>query len=40
MEIFLIINFNTRMEFQVYKCGGCSYNNIGDEIIDGSVFVS
>jgi hypothetical protein len=28
------------MEFQVYKYRGCSHDNIGDKIIDGSVFVS
>jgi hypothetical protein len=39
MNNFEIINFNERMEFQVYKCGGCSHDNIGDEIIDGSVIL-
>jgi hypothetical protein len=28
------------MRFQVYKCGGCSHDNIGHEIVDGSAFVS
>jgi hypothetical protein len=28
------------MKFQVYKCEGCLHDNIGDEIIDRSVFVS
>jgi len=39
MNNFEIINFNERMEFQVYKCGGCSHDNIGNEIIDGSVIL-
>jgi hypothetical protein len=26
------------MEFQVYKYRGCSHDNIGDKIIDGSAF--
>jgi len=28
------------MEFQIYKYGGCSQNNIGNEIVDRSVIVS
>ena len=40
MDNFWIINFNKWMVFQVYKCGGCSHDNINDEIIDGNVFVS
>jgi hypothetical protein len=39
MNNFLIINFNEWIEFQVYKCGGCSHDNIHNEIIDGSAFV-
>jgi hypothetical protein len=39
MNNFEIINFNERMEFQVYKFGGCSHDNIDDEIIDGSVIL-
>jgi len=40
MDNFLIINFNERMEFQVYKYKSYSYDNIYDEMIDESVFVS
>ena len=40
MDNFLIINFNERMEFQVYKCGGYQHDNIDDEIVDGNTFVS
>jgi hypothetical protein len=39
MNNFWIINFIELIEFQVYKCEGCSYNNISDEIIDGNAFV-
>jgi hypothetical protein len=27
------------MEFQIYKYGGCSHDNINDKIVDSSVFV-
>ena len=40
MDNFLIINFIERIKSQVYKCGGCSHNNIDDEIINKSAFVS
>jgi hypothetical protein len=40
MDNFLIMNFNDQMELKVYKCGGCSYDNINYEIIDKSAFVS
>jgi hypothetical protein len=40
MDNFLIINFNERMEFQVYKYKSYSYDNIYDEMIDESAFVS
>jgi len=40
MDKIWIINFNEPIEIQVYKCWGCSHNNIGDEIIDESAFVS
>ena len=39
MDNFWRIKFNEQIEFQVYKCGGCSHDNIGDEIIDESVIV-
>jgi hypothetical protein len=39
MNNFWIINFDEQIKFQVYKCGGCLHDNIGDEIIDGSAFV-
>jgi hypothetical protein len=32
-------NFNEQIEFKVFKYGGYSHDNIGDEIIDGSAFV-
>jgi hypothetical protein len=40
MDNFLIINFNEQIEFQVYKFGGCSHDNIGNEIVVGSAFIS
>jgi len=41
MNNFWIISFYEWIKSQVYKCGGCSHDNIADiEIIDGSVFVS
>jgi hypothetical protein len=39
MDIFLLINFNERIEFQVYKYEGYLHDNIGDEIVDENVFV-
>jgi hypothetical protein len=39
MDNFLINNFNEQIEFKVFKYKGCSYDNIGDEIIDESAFV-
>ena len=39
MDNFLIINFNEQNEFKIYKYGGCSHDNIDDEIIDESSFV-
>ena len=39
MDNFLIINFNEQNEFKIYKYGGCSHDNIDDEIIDESAFV-
>jgi len=40
MDNFWKINFNEWMKFQFYKYGGNSHDNIDDEIIDKSVFVS
>jgi len=39
MDNFWINNFNEQIEFKVFKYGGYSHDNIGDEIIDGSAFV-
>ena len=40
MDHFWKINFNKWIKFQVYKYEGNSYDNIDDEIIDKSFFVS
>jgi hypothetical protein len=40
MDSFWIINFNEQMEFQVWKCGRYSHDNIYDKSVDESAFVS
>jgi hypothetical protein len=40
MDNLWIINFKEWMKFQVYRCGGCSHDNIDNEIINGRAFVS
>jgi hypothetical protein len=32
MDNSWILNFNAWLEFQVYKFGGCSHDNIVDEV--------
>ena len=38
MDKVWIINFNEKIE--IYKYWGCLYDNIDNEIVDGSAFVS
>jgi hypothetical protein len=39
VDNFLIINLFQQIKFQVYKCRGCSHDNIINEIGDESAFV-